>query len=96
MLKVKNIAYIFIGDLMFNVIKKYIEKLRKEDIINFINRNNYKVKDYEIEVIYFYIKNYYLELINNDIKIWNSLKDNLNTSTFIEIKNLFNKYKKYL
>lgn len=81
---------------MFNVIKKYVEKLSKEDIINFINKNNYKVKDYEIEVIYFYIKNYYLELINNDIKTWDNLKDNLNESTFLEIKALFNKYKKYL
>lgn len=81
---------------MFNVIKKYVEKLSKEDIINFINKNNYKVKDYEIEVIYFYIKNYYLELINNDIKTWDNLKDNLNDNTFIEIKSLFNKYKKYL
>ena len=43
------------------ILKSYIDKLKKEDIIKFINNNNYQVSDMEINTIYFYIKNYWEE-----------------------------------
>ena len=79
-----------------DLIKSYIEKLKKEDIIKFIENNNYIVSNKEIDTIYFYIKNYYNDFLENKQEIWNKLKNDVSEPVFIEIKNLFNKYKKYI
>ena len=57
------------------ILKSYIDKLKKEDIIKFINNNNYQVSDMEINTIYFYIKNYWEELFDNSEEIWKKLQN---------------------
>jgi len=79
-----------------DLIKSYIEKLKKEDIIKFIENNNYVVSNKEIDVIYFYIKNYYNDFLEDKQEIWNRLKNDISEPVFIEIKKLFDKYKKYI
>ena len=51
-------------------LKSYIQKLKKEDIIKYIENNNYNVSDNEIEIIYFYIKNYWQDFFDNKEEIW--------------------------
>ena len=53
------------------LLKSYIEKLKKEDIIKYIESNNYQVSDKDIDTIYFYIKNYWQDFFNNNEEIWN-------------------------
>jgi len=79
-----------------DLIKSYIEKLKKEDIIKYIENNNYVVSNKEIDVIYFYIKNYYNDFLEDKQEIWNRLKNDISEPVFIEIKKLFDKYKKYI
>lgn len=78
------------------LIKSYIEKLKKEDIIKYIENNNYVVSDKEIDTIYFYIKNHWEDFFNNKEEIWEQLKNNISNNTYIEIVKLYQKYKKYI
>ena len=57
-----------------SILKQYIERLKKEDIIKFIGKNNYQVSDKEIDTIYFYIKNYWEDIFDNQEDIWNKIK----------------------
>ena len=78
------------------ILKSYIYKLKKEDIIKFINNNNYQVSDMEINTIYFYIKNYWEELFDNSEEIWKKLQNDVSKNTYLELMKLYNKYKKYI
>lgn len=78
------------------LIKSYIEKLKKEDIIKYIENNNYVVSDKEIDTIYFYIKNHWEDFFNNKEEIWEQLKNNISNNTYLEIVKLYQKYKKYI
>lgn len=78
------------------ILKSYIDKLKKEDIIKFINNNNYQVSDMEINTIYFYIKNYWEELFDNSEEIWKKLQNDVSKNTYLELLKLYNKYKKYI
>lgn len=78
------------------LLKNYIEKLKKEDIIKYIENNNYCISNKEIDIIYFYIKNYWEDFYNNKEEIWNKLKNDVSDNTYIEIRKLFQKYKKFI
>lgn len=78
------------------ILKSYIDKLKKEDIIKFINNNNYQVSDMEINTIYFYIKNYWEELFDNSEEVWKKLQNDVSKNTYLELMKLYNKYKKYI
>lgn len=78
------------------LLKCYIEKLKKEEIIKYIENNNYQVSDKDIDTIYFYIKNYWQDFFNNNEEIWNKLKNDININTYIEITRLYNKYKNFI
>ena len=79
-----------------SILKQYIERLKKEDIIKFIGENNYQVSDKEIDTIYFYIKNYWEDIFDNQEDIWNKIKQEVSPNTFIQIQGLYQKYKKYI
>lgn len=78
------------------LIKEYIEKLKKEDIIKFIDHNNYEVSDKEIDILYFYIKNYWEDIFDNKKEIWEKISHDINPKTFVIIQNLYQKYKKFI
>ena len=73
------------------LLKGYIEKLKKEDIIKYIENNNYQVSDKEIDTIYFYIKNYWEDFFDNKQETWEKLKKDVSEN----IK-LYQKYQKYI
>jgi len=78
------------------ILKNYIERLKKEDIIKFIEKNNYKVSDKEINNIYFYIKNYWEDFFENKKEIWEKLEKDVSYNTYLEILKLYQKYKKFI
>ena len=79
-----------------SLLKGYIDRLKKEDIIKFIDKNDYKVSDKEIDTIYFYIKNYWEDIFDNKKEIWEKIKNDINPNTFLIIQSLYQKYKKFL
>lgn len=78
------------------LLKNYIEKLKKEDIIKYIENNNYTVSDKEIDTIYFYIKNYWEDFFDGKDAVFNKLKNDVGEHTYIEIMKLYQKYKKFI
>ena len=78
------------------LLKNYIEKLSKEDIIKYIENNNYSVSNKEIDTIYYYIKNYWEDFYNDKEEVWKKLKNDVSGNTYLEIMTLFQKYKKYI
>ncbi len=75
------------------IIYQYINRLKKEDIIKFINYKGLFVSDDEIETIYYYIKNEYKRFFNNPIEVLEEIKMKVSNYTYNEIINLYEKYK---
>ena len=82
----------FIGEIM-NLIRMYINSLKKEDIYNYIKKNNYIVGDDDINTIYLYIKNYYNEFFKDPDSVLNKIKKDVSSNTFSLLLDLYNKYK---
>lgn len=82
------------------LIKNYIKKLTKEDILNFCYKENIKLNNEELDLAYVYIKKYWREFLKKDpSNIFNELKNKLSSSTYkkmIEIYEKYKVYKKYL
>lgn len=79
-----------------SLIKEYINKLKKEDIIKYIEKNNFQVSDKEIDTIYFYIKNYWEDIFDNKKEVWDKISHDVSPQTFMIIQNLYQKYKKFI
>ena len=77
------------------LISKYINKLTKDDIKTFAYNKGILLEEYEIDIIYFYIKKYYKEFLQgNDLLILNKLKKEISKNTYNHIINLYNEYKR--
>jgi len=70
--------------------------MTKEDLINFIKKNNIKATEEEINIVYNHIKTYYKEIINEPIKYIKMLKGKISEENYYQILMLFDKYKNYL
>ena len=76
------------------IIKKYIDKLTKQDIINYTYKQNIELSPNEIDIIYYYIKNKYNEFLNgNDQNILIELKQKVSPKTYHILKDYYNTYK---
>ena len=77
------------------LISKYINKLTKDDIKTFAYNKGILLEEYEIDIIYFYIKKYYKEFLQgNDLLILNKQKKEISKNTYNHIINLYNEYKR--
>ena len=74
----------------------FINKLTKEDIINYINKNKLDVDINDIDTVYYYIKNYYKDFFNDKEIILEKIKKDLKPNTYSTVLNLINKYKSFL
>ena len=81
---------------MYKLIEHYINKLTKEDIIEFSIKNDIILNNDELIYLYKIIKEKYKILLNGDTSIFNEIKDNININTYNKIIELYNKYKNYL
>ena len=76
------------------IIKKYISKLTKQNIIDYTKKENLNLTNKEIDIIYYYIKNksnYFLE--GHHQEILNELKNKLSLPTYKKIEELYQLYK---
>ena len=72
----------------------YIRKLTKQDIISFTRNKNIFLSDDEIDIIYFYIKNRYVDFFNgNHQEILEEIREQVSSSTYFKILEYYNLYK---
>ena len=85
---------------MKSLLKNYIDLLTLEKAKEFSLKNNFNLTDNELNYILKLVKKNYDEILLNDTKYLEDLKNNINPSEFIKIKELYlyykNKYKGYL
>lgn len=83
-----------------SLIEQYVNKITKEDIINFGKQNGVLLKDYEVNNIYNFLKENNKYLITETDELLIKIKDKVEYTTYLKIKELVtfykNKYKNYL
>lgn len=85
------------GDLMKNLIETYINKLTKQDILNFASKNNLKVTDEELDFVYNFIKYNYKTVLNNPNSFnLSNYKNNFSSENYNFINSLISKYIKFI
>ena len=82
------------------LIKNYISKLSIDNLKEFALKNNINLTDIELEYLLTLVKENLDDILVNEDKYLNMVKDNINPNEFEKIKELFlyykNKYKGYL
>lgn len=85
---------------MKSLIKNYIELLTVEKLNDFGIKNNILLTNNELEFLLSLVKENYEDILDNEDKYLNILKENFSEDKYIKIKDLFlyykNKYKGYL
>ena len=75
-------------------IKKYIDKLTKQDIMNYATSKEIYLSKEEIDIIYNTIKTKWIDFINgNQSQILEELKPHISQKSYQEIINIYTKYK---
>ena len=83
--------------MKLELIKNYINKLQKEDIINYLKKEHIEASNNEIDLIYNSIKNDFDYVINNDFLTYlEKYKSMLNTNLYNKIIEKYNEYKKFI
>ena len=75
------------------MIINYINKITKDDIVNFGIKEGINLSNREIDIIYDYLKNKYQDIINNPDNVLIEIKDKLSIKVYQKLLELYNKYK---
>ena len=78
------------------IIYQYINRLRKEDIINYCNSKGISVNNKDLDVVYGYIKNDYKRFLDNPSVVLNEVKGLVSSYTYNEIIRLYERYKGFI
>ena len=78
-----------------NIIKNYVDKLTKEDIINYSKKEDIFLNDNEINVIYDEIKNKWKQLYNGNTRVITDLENKINNKAYNKLIDLYNTYKNF-
>ena len=79
------------------IVKRYIPKLTINDLEIFAKNNDITYTNDELLVVYQFIKYYYLDLLDENIKVFENIKDKINPVLYKKLLNLYIEYKqKYL
>lgn len=82
---------------MNNLVRKYIENLKKEDIINFASKENITITNNEVNIIYDTIKNNTDALLSKDaLSYIKRFKSVLSDEVYDLIIEKYNKYKDFI
>lgn len=74
------------------ILRIYIKKLTKENIKYYCDKNNININNNEIDIIYYYIINYWEKLYDKDISIIYTLKNKINDNLYNLILEKYNNY----
>lgn len=78
---------------MFQLIKNYVSKMTKEDVIKFTQKNDIYLNDYELDFVYRFIKKNYEALYANPNIDLTKYKDNFTEENYTKIMKLVATYK---
>ena len=79
------------------LLKNYISKLTKQDIINYLSKECIPASNEEIDMIYNAIKNDYEEILETNFMSYiSNYKLNFNTDLYRTIIEKYNQYKKFI
>lgn len=79
-----------------SLIGMYVNNLTYEDLSKYIDNNYNNVSEVDKKIIFRYIKDRWEDIYKNENNVFDEIKNEVSPSTFIEIVNLYNKYKKYM
>ncbi len=78
---------------MFQLIKNYVSKMTKEDVIKFTQKNDIYLNDYELDFVYRFIKKNYEALYANPNIDLSKYKENFTEENYAKIMKLVATYK---
>lgn len=79
------------------LLKAYINKLTKEDIVNYLSKECIPASKEEIDMIYSAIKNDYNEILDTDFNSYiSNYKLVFNKTLYMKIIEKYNEYKKFI
>lgn len=82
---------------MFQLIKNYVAKMTREDVVKFCNKNDIYLNDSEVDFVYRFIKKNYEALYANPNIDLTKYKDHFSEENFNKLMKLIQTYKqKYL
>ncbi len=83
--------------MKIELIKSYINKLTKDDIVRYLNKENVPASSDEVDLIYNSIKNDFDYVLNNDfLSYLEKYKSRLNSNLYQKIIEKYNEYKKFI
>lgn len=78
-------------------VKRHIDKLTPKDLEKFAQKNNISYTNDELLVVYQFIKYNYNDLLNENIRVFETIRDKLSPNLYKRLLNLYIEYKqKYL
>ena len=79
---------------MYNLLKNYVDRLKKEDIINFAIKKNILLDKNELEVVYHNIKTRFKDIYDDGLKVIEENKNSLKETTYRKLKELYENTKR--
>ena len=78
---------------MYNIIKKYMDNLKLEEVSNFAKSKNIFLSSEELDFVYDFVKKNWEQVLNNpNLLNLDRYKDHFSPDNFLKIKKLFNEY----
>lgn len=79
------------------IVRKYISRLSTKDLEEFAKKNNLVYTNDELLVVYQFIKYHYNDLLDENIKVFEEIRDKLSPTLYKKLLSLYIDYKqKYL
>ena len=75
------------------LLKEYINKLSKDKIKEISIKNNINLTNNELDILYTYIKERYLDFIKEPDNIIYEVKEKITNKNYIKLLNIYNQYK---
>ena len=79
------------------LVKKYIGQLSPKDLEDFATKNDISYTKDELIIVYQFIKYHYQDLLDENIKVFEEIRDKISPNLYKQLLNLYIEYKqKYL
>lgn len=79
---------------MYNLLKNYVDKLKKEDIATYAIKKNIMLDKNELDVVYHNIKTRFKDIYNDGLKVIEENKNSLKETTYKKLKELYENAKR--
>ena len=79
---------------MYNLLKNYVDRLKKEDIVNFAIKKTTLLDKNELEVVYHNIKTRFKDIYDDGLKVIEENKNSLKETTYRKLKELYENTKR--